>query len=75
MSQVQPSSDAALLAEIETFCRDHEISPTAFGEEAIGDRRLVGSLREGRSVTLRTADQIRAFMAKRSGRKAKAAAS
>ncbi len=61
------SSDAVLLAEIEAFCAEHEIAPTAFGESAVSDRGLVGRLRRGSSVTLRTADQIRAFMRRVSG--------
>jgi phosphopantothenoylcysteine decarboxylase / phosphopantothenate---cysteine ligase len=55
----------ALLAEIETFLADSGLTPTKFGLAAINDGHLVANLRRGSSVTLKTADRVRAFMRER----------
>lgn len=56
-------SDAEMLERIEAFCERNSIGTAAFGRSAIGDPSLVGNLRKHRSLTLRTANKIEAFMA------------
>jgi phosphopantothenoylcysteine decarboxylase / phosphopantothenate---cysteine ligase len=55
----------ALLAEIEAFLAQSGLTPTKFGLAAVNDGHLVANLRKGNSVTLKTADRVRAFMRKR----------
>lgn len=55
-------SDAEMLERIEAFCKTHNLGTAAFGRAAIGDPSLVGNLRKERSLTLRTANKIAAFM-------------
>ena len=45
------------------FLRRTRLSPSEFGERAIGDRKFWGDVRRGRSPRLATADRILAFMA------------
>lgn len=54
---------AQILAEIEAFMVKHALPPSVFGELSCGDRHVIRNLRSGKSITLRRADQIRAFMA------------
>lgn len=56
-------TDATFLARIETFLERHGMSATRFGEEAASDRHFVRRLRSGRSVTLRKAQRVCAYMA------------
>lgn len=49
-------------AEIEQFLRRSGMSESAFGQQACGDKNLLRRLRAGRSITLRRADQIRAYI-------------
>ncbi|MBC6444604.1 MAG: hypothetical protein GDA50_04120 [Alphaproteobacteria bacterium GM202ARS2] len=56
-----------LLADIEAFLRKTGMTPTAFGKQAVGDRDLVFTLREGRSLTLDLADRVIDFMAEYQG--------
>jgi phosphopantothenoylcysteine decarboxylase / phosphopantothenate---cysteine ligase len=58
-----PSTTHALLTEIEGFLADSGVSPTKFGLAAVNDGHLVKNLRGGASVTLKTADKVRAYMA------------
>ena len=51
-----------LLAEIEAFLVTHDMAPTRFGHEALGDRHLVFQLRRGRRLWPDTADKVRKFM-------------
>lgn len=44
------------------FLRRTRLTPTDFGQRAIGDRGFCGDIRRGRSPTLATADRILAFM-------------
>ena len=44
------------------FLRRTRLTPSEFGERAIGDRKFCGDVRRGRSPTLATADRILAFM-------------
>src|SRR5215813_14025290 len=57
-----------LLSDIEAFLVEFDVSPTKFGLAAINDGHLVTNLRGGASVTLRTADKVRAYMAEQRGR-------
>jgi phosphopantothenoylcysteine decarboxylase/phosphopantothenate--cysteine ligase len=58
---------SALLAEIEAFLAAGGLTPTKFGLAAVNDGHLVANLRKGNSVTLKTADRVRAFMRARRG--------
>ncbi len=49
---------------VEAFLRRSRLSPSEFGERAVGDRKFVGDVRRGRSPRLATADRVLAFMAK-----------
>jgi phosphopantothenoylcysteine decarboxylase/phosphopantothenate--cysteine ligase len=52
-----------LLAEIEAFLAGTGASATKLGLAAVNDGHLVAKLRKGHSVTLKTADKVRAYMA------------
>ena len=52
-----------LLAEIEKYCRNNGIAETTCGLQAVNDGKLCHRLRNGKSVTLATAQKIRAFLA------------
>ena len=52
----------ALLAEIEAFLARSGLTPTKFGIAAVNDGHLVANLRRGHSITLKTADKVRAYM-------------
>lgn len=56
------ASDADILSKIEAFCETHSMGVTKFGRSAIGDPNLVSNLRSGRSLTLKTANAVLAFM-------------
>ena len=56
------STGRALLSEIEAFLAATGVTPTKFGIAAVNDGHLVGNLRKGSSVTLKTADRVRAYM-------------
>ena len=62
-----PSSTRALLSEIEGFLAESGVSPTKFGLAAVNDGHLIKNLRGGASVTLKTADKVRAYMANQRG--------
>jgi phosphopantothenoylcysteine decarboxylase / phosphopantothenate---cysteine ligase len=51
-----------LLDEIEAFLAELGVSASKFGLAAVNDGHLVANLRKGNSVTLRTADKVRAYM-------------
>jgi phosphopantothenoylcysteine decarboxylase/phosphopantothenate--cysteine ligase len=57
------SADQGLLAEIEAFLADCGLTATKFGVAAVNDGHLVANLRRGSSVTLKTADKVRAYIA------------
>src|SRR5262245_10257299 len=59
------NAGSGLLAEIEAFLSGTGLTATKFGIAAINDGHLVTNLRKGSSVTLKTADRVRAFMASR----------
>jgi phosphopantothenoylcysteine decarboxylase / phosphopantothenate---cysteine ligase len=52
-----------LLTEIEAFLARTGATPSKFGVAAINDGHLVANLRKGHSITLKTADKVRAYMA------------
>lgn len=58
------ASDAQVLSEIERFCKAHNMGITTFGRAAIGDPNLVANMRKGRSLTLKTANAVAAYMAR-----------
>jgi phosphopantothenoylcysteine decarboxylase/phosphopantothenate--cysteine ligase len=51
-----------LLAQIEAFLAETGLTPSKFGVAAVNDGHLVANLRRGHSVTLKTADKVRAYM-------------
>ncbi len=51
-----------LLTEIEAFLALTGLTPTKFGIAAVNDGHLVANLRKGNSITLKTADRVRAYM-------------
>jgi phosphopantothenoylcysteine decarboxylase/phosphopantothenate--cysteine ligase len=59
------NAGSGLLAEIEAFLTGTGLTATKFGIAAVNDGHLVANLRKGSSVTLKTADRVRAFMAGR----------
>lgn len=54
---------STLLTDIEAFLQTHDIAPTAFGNDALGDRHFVKQLRAGRRVWPETEAKVRQFMA------------
>ena len=56
-------SNKILLAEIMAFLKQSGMADTMFGLRAAGNPHVVGRLQSGRSVTLTTADRIRAYIA------------
>jgi hypothetical protein len=54
-----------LLHEIEAFCRRSGIAESTFGRQAVNDGKLCVRLRDGKDVTLETANRIRAFIRER----------
>jgi phosphopantothenoylcysteine decarboxylase/phosphopantothenate--cysteine ligase len=57
------SAARGLLAEIEAFLAGSGVTATKLGIAAVNDGHLVANLRKGSSVTLKTADKVRAYMA------------
>lgn len=51
-----------LLSDVERFLAASSMSPTRFGDEALGDRHFVRQLRAGRRVWPETELKVRAFM-------------
>ena len=49
-------------SRVSTFLRRSGLSPTALGREALGDPALMGQIARGRSLSLRTADRVLAFI-------------
>jgi phosphopantothenoylcysteine decarboxylase / phosphopantothenate---cysteine ligase len=54
----------SLLAEIEAYLAEHGVAASKFGIAAVNDGHLVTNLRKGNSVTLKTADRVRAYIAR-----------
>jgi phosphopantothenoylcysteine decarboxylase / phosphopantothenate---cysteine ligase len=57
-----------LLAEIEGFLARTGGTATKFGLAAVNDGHLVANLRKGHSITLRTADKVRSYIARHENR-------
>jgi hypothetical protein len=57
--------ESGLLNEIQQFLRATGMGPTYFGKLAAGNTELVGRLQAGKTITLRTAERARRFMAER----------
>jgi hypothetical protein len=55
-----------LLSEIRNFLRLSGMGPSYFGKASCGNSELVSRLERGATITLRTAEKIRAFIAERS---------
>ena len=55
-----------LLKEIRDFLARTEKGPSYFGKASCGNSELVDRLESGRTVTLVTADRVRAFMQSKS---------
>ena len=58
-----PPLGPAFRREVEAFLEVTVSKASVLGEEAAGNRSLVGRLRKGASPTLRTVDRVRAWMA------------
>lgn len=52
-----------LVADIQAFCKAHEISGAKFGELAVGDASFWWKVSRGRQPTLATYEKVRDFMA------------
>ena len=52
-----------LIAQIEAFCRRHDMSETRFGELAMNDKPFVSQLKSGRDLRGSTAQKLKDFMA------------
>lgn len=51
-----------LLAEIEAFCRLHDMPVTAFGRLACNNTALVHRMRRGRNIRIDVAQTVELFM-------------
>ncbi|HEY5567046.1 MAG TPA: hypothetical protein VIM81_07355, partial [Gammaproteobacteria bacterium] len=56
------STAESLLGEIEKFCRRSKIAESTFGRQVVNDGKLCARLRDGKDVTLETAERIRTFI-------------
>src|SRR5262245_51691965 len=61
MAGMSPAAKT-LLTEIEAFLAERGLTATKFGIAAVNDGHLVANLRRGSSVTLKTADRVRAYI-------------
>ena len=55
------------ISRVSAFLGRSDLSPTAFGQKAVGDPNLMRQIARGRSPSLRTADRILAFISERDG--------
>jgi hypothetical protein len=55
-------TDEKLLREIEAFIAKHQIKPSRFGLDTMGDGALIPQLRSGRSLSLRNAIRVVRYM-------------
>lgn len=56
------SPEQQLLAEIESYCAAHGIAPSTLCQKAVKNSNLPDRLRAGKGVTVRIAQQVRAFI-------------
>ncbi len=52
----------AILSKVERYLRKHGMPATKFGRLAVRDPRLVGDLRNGRELRVRTLARVEAFL-------------
>jgi len=58
------TSTSALLREIQDFCQRSGIAESTFGRRAINDGKLCTRLRDGKGVTLATAERVQGYIRK-----------
>jgi hypothetical protein len=51
-----------LIAEIEAYCRTHDIGETTFGKLALNDGKFVSRVRSGGNITLHTMARAHAYV-------------
>lgn len=56
------SPSHSLLSEIESYCRQAGVAESTFGRQAVNDGKLCSRLRDGKNVTLATAERIRDYI-------------
>ena len=56
------NANQQLLAEIDAYLASSGMAATTFGKRAANNSQVVDRMREGSSVTLKTADRIRQFI-------------
>jgi hypothetical protein len=56
-------TDNELIARIESFIAAHDMKPSRFGLDAMGDGALIPGLKNGRSLSLKNAQRVLRFMA------------
>jgi hypothetical protein len=56
-------TSADLLSRVTAYCRDARMAETTFGRRPVNDGKLVSRLRNGRTVSMRTAERVEAFVA------------
>ena len=61
---MQKAADS-LLSEIEAFCRLAGIAESTFGRQSVNDGKLCARLRDGKDITLDTAERIKRFIRSR----------
>ena len=59
--------EGQFISRLTAFLGRSGLSPTAFGMKALGDPNLVRQIESGRSLTLRSADRVQAFMDEHDG--------
>ena len=56
------SSTSSLLREIQAFCQQSGIAESTFGRRSINDGKLCSRLRDGKGITLATAERVRTYI-------------
>jgi hypothetical protein len=56
------SSTSILLQEIKDYCQQSGMAESTFGRHAINDGKLCARLRNGKGITLATAERVQAYM-------------
>ena len=59
--------EGQFISRVTAFLGRSGLSPTAFGRMALGDPNLMRQIERGRSLTLRSADRVQAFMDEHDG--------
>ncbi len=63
-----PASGPLTAHDLSRFLSKHDIAPSRFGRDAVGDPCFVSSLRKGREVRPGTWARVHAFIAAKEGR-------